>query len=73
MRLNAAVDGEAQSVGSTGSQTTNARTGLSANSRKIFSNAEAPCRHTVQVGDKSTRTRTSSFVALNRFLMFAEF
>ncbi len=69
IRLKAAVDGEAQSVGRTGSQTTKARTGFPANPRKIFSAAEAPCRHTVQVGDKSTSTRTSSFAALNASLI----
>src|SRR5579864_4255670 len=71
--LSAAVEGDDQSVGSTGSQTTKARTGFPANSRRIRSAAEAPCRHIVQVGDNSSKTRTSSFAALNSFFTSATF
>jgi hypothetical protein len=60
-----AVEGDDQSVGSTGSQMTKTRTGFPANSSTICSAAEAPCRHTAQVGDRSSRTLTSSFAELN--------
>src|SRR6266852_4346910 len=66
-----AVEGDDQSVNSTGSQTTNVRTCLPARSAKMWSTAEAPCRHTGQVGDKSSRTRTSAFAALKLFLISA--
>src|SRR5215469_9093659 len=64
----AAVDGDDQSVGSTGSHTTKARSGLPENSCITFSAAEDPCRHTGQVGDNSNSTRVSFFAALNSFL-----
>jgi hypothetical protein len=65
IRLKAAVEGAVQSVNKTGSQMAKARTGLPANRSKISPAAEAPCRHTGQVGDRSKSTRTSSFAALN--------
>src|SRR6516165_1992731 len=65
IRPNAVVEGAAQSVSNTGSQTTKARTGLPANSSKVCSVAEAPCRHIGQVGDKRTTTRTSSWAAFH--------
>src|SRR5258708_19946624 len=68
-----AVEGDDQSVNSTGSQTTKVRTCLPARLPKMWSNAEAPCRHTGQVGDKSSRTRTSSFPPLNSFLISTTF
>jgi len=68
-----AVEGDDQSVNSTGSQTTKVRTCLPARLPKMWSNAEAPCRHTGQVGDKSSRTRTSSFAALKSFLISTTF
>lgn len=68
MRSSVAVEGEAQSVQSTGSQTTNTRTGLAENSFRMRSAAEAPCRQYGQVGDNSKSNRTSSFAALKAFL-----
>src|SRR5579864_3977354 len=66
--FNADVEGDDQSVGRTGSQTTKTRSGLPANSRRMRSAAEAPCRHIAQVGDNSSNNRTSFFAALNSFL-----
>ena len=68
-----AIDGDDQSVGSTGSQTTNARTGLPPNSRIRSWVAEAPCRHTIQVGDGSSKMRISLLAALNSFLISPTF
>src|SRR5216683_403911 len=68
-----AVEGDDQSVNSTGSQTTKVRTCLPARLPKMWSNAEAPCRHTGQVGDKSSRTRTPSFAVLKSFLISTTF
>lgn len=69
IRLSAAVDGAPQSVGSTGSHTTKACTGLPGNSFNTSSIAEAPCKQTVQVGDSSTSTRTSPLESLKAFSM----
>ena len=65
--LSAAVDGAPQSVGSTGSHTTKTCTRAPGNSFNTSSVAEAPCKQTVQVGDRSTSTRTSSLASLNAF------
>src|SRR6266700_4222220 len=67
------VEGEDQSVKRTGSQITKVRTCLPARSARMWSTAEAPCRHMGQVGDKSSRTRTSPFAALKSFLISATF
>src|SRR5260370_1728853 len=64
MRLSAAVDGAPQSVSSTGSHTTKARTGLPGNSLNTSSIAEAPCKQTVQVGDNSISNRTLPLASL---------
>lgn len=65
MRARADEDGAPQSVGSTGSHTISVRIGLPANSFRTSPVAEAPCKHTVQVGESSTSRRTSSLPALN--------
>src|SRR5260370_4523350 len=69
MRLSAAVDGAPQSVGSTGSHTTKARTFLPEKFFNTPSIAEAPCKQTVQVGDSSTSNRTSSLASLKAHCM----
>src|SRR5579883_10079 len=69
IRASAAVEGDDQSVNSTGSHTTKIFTGFAAKSAIMRLNAEAPCRHTGQVGDRSNRTRGSSLAALNSLLI----
>ena len=64
--------GRPQAVIRTGSQTTKVRSGFPVNSR-TWSVAEAPCKQTVQVGERSRRSRVSSFAALNAFLITATF
>src|SRR5438094_8564581 len=71
--FSAAVEGADQSVGSTGSHITKTRTGFPANSWTILSAAEAPCRHTVQVGESRSRTLASSLAGLNYVLISATF
>src|SRR5947207_572314 len=72
-RLSVAVEGAPKSVGSTGSQTTNTRIRESGCWSSSFPNAEAPCRHTAQVGDTSTRTRTELAEVLKASLSDATF
>src|SRR5207253_3405800 len=72
-RRSVAVEGAPKSVGSTGSQMTNTRIRESGCWSSSFPNAEAPCRHTAQVGDTSTRTRTELAEALNVSLSDARF
>ena len=47
------------------------RAGLPPNSRIRSWVAEAPCRHTIQVGDSSSKMRISLLAALNFVLDFA--
>jgi hypothetical protein len=68
-----AVEGGAQSVGNTGSHTTNTRKGRPAKCFRIFSTAEAPCRQTGQVGESRRSNLTSSLDPLNTFLISATF
>src|SRR5258708_4651251 len=65
MRLSDAVEGAPQSVASTGSHTTKVRTGFPGYCCNTSSIAEAPCKQTVQVGDKNTSSRTSVLASLN--------
>ncbi len=67
MRFNVIVEGAAKSVGNTGSQITKTRIFPSRCSLSSFSNAEAPCKHTVQVGESITITRTESADSLKDF------
>lgn len=68
-----AVEGGAQSVGKTGSHTTNTRKGRPANCFRILSAAEAPCRQTGQVGESKRSTLTLSLEPLNAPLIAATF
>jgi hypothetical protein len=64
MRFKVAVEGAIQSVGRTGSQTTNTRMSRMACCFNATSIAEAPCKQYVQVGESKVTTRTESFAAL---------
>src|SRR5215471_4572937 len=71
--LSDAVDGAAQSVGNTGSQTTKTRTNIPGNSFNTSWIAEAPCKQTAQVGDTSTSSRTSLLASLKAPSMVERF
>src|SRR5581483_11508321 len=67
-RASVLVEGAPKSVGNTGSQITNTRTLGSRCSSSSFWIAEAPCKHTVQVGDSITTKRTEFAEPLNASL-----
>src|SRR5260370_7584058 len=67
MRFNVIVEGAVKSVGNTGSQITKTRIFPSRCSSSNLSNAEAPCKQTVQVGESITITRTESADSLKDF------
>lgn len=73
MRLSVNVDGAPKSKNLTRSQITNTLILGSTSFFIVFSNAEAPCKHTAQVGDNSTRMRTESDEPLNALLKEAIF
>src|SRR6266481_1333718 len=58
VRLIVKVEGEIQSLGSTGSQTTKTRRLSPLCPSKTRCTAEAPCRQIIQVGERSAMTRT---------------